>query len=222
MKKLLSSLSVLVVACVTSLSSQAADVQGDAKAGEKKNAMCIGCHGIVGYQASFPEIHKVPKISGQTAGYISAALHGYKKGDRKHGSMRALAESLSDQDIADLSAYYAGHGATDGAKLPAEVPAAADRVAEMITKNKCADCHGVNFSTPKDGTQPKVAGQHSDYLLVALKAYKTTGNDKIGRNNPNMAFVKDYSNADLKALAVYLSKLPGDLKTVPEGRFHKP
>src|SRR4051812_11915359 len=63
---------------------------GDAKAGEKKAAMCIGCHGIPGYQASFPEVHKVPMIAGQGAKYIVAALDEYKKGDRKHPTMRAI------------------------------------------------------------------------------------------------------------------------------------
>ena len=89
----------------------AEDIKGDAKAGEKKNAMCIGCHGIVGYQASFPQIYKVPKIAGQNAKYIAAALEGYRKGDRKHPSMRGIAASLSDQDIADVAAYYSQQNA---------------------------------------------------------------------------------------------------------------
>jgi len=70
MNQLLLSLSAFLVASVTVLSANALEIKGDAKAGEKKNAMCIGCHGIVGYQASFPEIHKVPKISGQGEKYI--------------------------------------------------------------------------------------------------------------------------------------------------------
>ena len=85
--------------------TQAARAQ-DAKAGEKKIAMCIGCHGIPGYQASFPEIHKVPMIAGQGAKYIVNALGEYKKGDRKHPTMRGIAASLSDQDMADLAAFY--------------------------------------------------------------------------------------------------------------------
>ena len=63
MNKTLTTMFALAVASVTAL-SQAQEVQGDAKAGEQKIAMCIGCHGIVGYQASFPEVHKVPMISG--------------------------------------------------------------------------------------------------------------------------------------------------------------
>ena len=82
----------------------------DAKAGEKKAAMCIGCHGIPGYQASFPEIHKVPMISGQSAKYIVGALSAYKKGERKHPTMKAIAGSLSDQDMADLAAFYEANG----------------------------------------------------------------------------------------------------------------
>ena len=56
---------------------------GSVENGAKKTAMCVGCHGIIGYQASFPEIHKVPMIAGQSATYIVSALGAYKNGDRK-------------------------------------------------------------------------------------------------------------------------------------------
>lgn len=84
-----------------------AEVVGDAKAAaEKKIAMCIGCHAIPGYKATFPEVYRVPMIAGQSAGYIESALKAYQKGDRKNPSMRGIAGSLSEQDIADLAAYY--------------------------------------------------------------------------------------------------------------------
>ncbi len=85
----------------------AADVVGNAKAAENKVAMCIGCHAIPGYKAVFPEVYSVPMIGGQSAAYIDSALKAYRKGDRKHPTMRGIAGSLSDQDIADLAAYYA-------------------------------------------------------------------------------------------------------------------
>src|SRR5450631_1054379 len=85
----------------------------DAQQGEKKAAMCIGCHGIPGYQASFPEVYKVPMIAGQNAKYIESALGQYKKGDRKHPTMRAVAASLSDQDMADLAAFYSAEAHAD-------------------------------------------------------------------------------------------------------------
>ena len=103
MKKILALLALATIAQV----SLAADVAGNAQAGANKNSMCIGCHGIPDYKASFPEVFNVPKIRGQGAKYIEAALNAYKKGDRKNPSMRGIAASLSDQDIADLAAYYA-------------------------------------------------------------------------------------------------------------------
>ena len=74
----------------------------------------MGCHSIKGYQASFPEVHKVPMIAGQGAKYIASALTAYKNGDRKHPTMRAIATSLSDQDIADVAALKASKSARRG------------------------------------------------------------------------------------------------------------
>jgi len=103
MKKLF----VLLAAASLVQAANAADVVGNAKdAADKKIAMCIGCHAIPGYKASFPEVYQVPMIGGQSAKYIESALKAYQKGERKHLSMRGIAASLSEQDIADLAAYY--------------------------------------------------------------------------------------------------------------------
>jgi len=220
MNKILSSLSALLVACATVLSAHAQEVKGDAKAGEKKIAMCIGCHGIQGYQASFPEIYKVPKISGQGAKYIVSALTAYKKGDRKHPSMRGIADNLSDQDMADIAAYYEALGKVDTAPAPGKAVDGDARVAALLTKGACVSCHGDSFSKPIDPSYPKLAGQHSDYLFVALKSYKTEGNATWGRANGIMGGVaKQFSNAELKEMANYVSALPGELKTVPQSKF---
>jgi cytochrome c553 len=219
MNKLLLTLSSLLVASATAFSAHAQDAKGDAKAGEKKVAMCIGCHGIPGYQASFPEIYRVPMISGQNAKFIASALNAYKKGERKHPTMRGIADSLSDQDIADVSAYYAEHGMGGNAVAKA-APAPSAKVAELLNKGGCIACHGDNFSKPIDPSYPKVSGQPADYLFVALKSYKTEGNATWGRANGIMGGVaKQFSNAELKELAAYISSLPGDLKTVPQSRF---
>ncbi len=79
---------------------------GNAEAGRAKASMCVGCHEIPGYKASFPTVYHVPRIVGQTAKYIEGSLQAYRKGDRSHPTMRAIAGSLSDQDIADLAALY--------------------------------------------------------------------------------------------------------------------
>jgi cytochrome c553 len=192
----------------------------DAAAGAKKNAMCIGCHGIPGYQSSFPQIHKVPMIAGQNAKYIAAALLEYQKGDRKHPTMRAIAASLSEQDMADLAAYYAQLGQGGAEPAPKTVAAPPEQVAALLTKGNCASCHGANFSTPIDPSYPKLAGQHGDYLYVALKAYQTKDNAQIGRGNAIMGgMAAPFSTKELKVLAQYIGSLQGDLKTVPEARF---
>jgi cytochrome c553 len=218
MKKLLTSIITLAVSCVTAVSVQAQEVKGDAKAAEQKIAMCIGCHGIKGYQASFPEVYKVPMISGQNAKYIVNALNAYKKGERKHPTMRGIAESLSDQDMADVAAYYEQHGKTDVA-VPA--PAAADaKVAALLQKGACVSCHGDNFSKPVDPGYPKIAGQHKDYLFVALKSYKVENQSTWGRSNGVMGGIaKQFSNAELKALANYVGSQQGELHTVPQAKF---
>ncbi len=220
MNKFFAAALALTVSSVTFMAS-AQDIKGDAKAGQSKAAMCIGCHGIVGYQASFPEIYKAPMISGQSAKYISNSLLAYQKDERKHPTMKAISASLSEQDMADFGAFYSQHGVVAGFALPekaAKEPSAA--VAALLTKGACISCHGANFAKPIDPSYPKIAGQHSDYLFVALKAYKIEGNAKVGRSNGVMAGIsKQYSNAELKAIANYIGALPGDLKTVPQSKF---
>ena len=220
MKKLWFPLSVLTLACAMGFSAHAQDIKGDAKAGEKKIAMCIGCHGIVGYQASFPEIYKVPKIAGQSAAYIVSALTGYKKGDRKHPTMRGMADNLSEQDMADLAVYYAALGKVEGARPLGKAADGNASAAALVAKGACVSCHGESFSQPIDPSYPKIAGQHADYLFVALKSYKTEGNATWGRANPIMGGVaKQFTNAELKELARYVSALPGEVKTVAQNRF---
>ena len=211
MKKLLS---LLITLAATGFSLQAQ--AQDATAGRKKATMCIGCHGIPGYQASFPEVYKVPMIAGQGAKYIVSALAAYKKGDRKHPTMRAIAESLSNQDMADLAAFYEQQ-AKDGAPAAAAAPAPAPAVAELLKKGNCASCHGESFSRPIDPSYPKLAGQHADYLYYALKAYQVDKNPQVGRNNAIMVgMAKPFTHAELKQVAAYLATLPTELKTVPQ------
>ncbi len=220
MNKFLLIPSALFVACATVFPAQAQPVKGDSKAGEKKIAMCVGCHGIVGYQASFPEIYRVPKISGQGAGYIVSALTAYKKGDRRHPTMRGIVDNLSEQDIADVAAYYSSHGRVEGAAAPGKAAAGSASAAALVAKGACVTCHGDSFSKPLDPSYPRIAGQYADYLFVALKSYKTTGNPTWGRGNPIMGGVaKQFSNAELKELANYVSSLPGEIKTLPQSGF---
>ncbi|MBL0427281.1 c-type cytochrome [Ramlibacter alkalitolerans] len=248
MKNLLTTVFALSVACVTSLAASMAEAQtpnagasgnpgvpavpgatgpGPAKAVaspkslEAKTAMCFGCHNIKGYQSSFPEVYKVPMIAGQNAKYIASALNAYKTGDRKHPTMRGIAETLSEQDIADIAAFYENLGKDERQAAPEKQHEPDSQVAGLIQKANCASCHGANFSKPIDPSYPKIAGQHSDYLFQALRAYKTENNPAVGRNNGIMgAIAKQFSNAELKAISQYLGSLDGEVATIPEPRFH--
>lgn len=99
-------LNKLVWAALVAAVPMAAQAAGNADAARGKVSMCIGCHGIPGYKASFPTVYSVPMIAGQGVKYIESALTAYRKGDRSHPTMRGIAGSLTDQDIADLAAYY--------------------------------------------------------------------------------------------------------------------
>jgi cytochrome c553 len=97
----------LALAAAVPFAAAAQSAPGNAAAGSQKTQMCSGCHGIEGWRTAYPEVYKVPKLGGQHPAYIVKALQEYKSGERNHPSMRAIAASLSDQDMADLAAYYA-------------------------------------------------------------------------------------------------------------------
>lgn len=79
---------------------------GDPAKGREKVQMCQGCHGIEGWRTAFPEVYKVPRIGGQHPEYLVRALQAYRSGERSHPTMKAIAASLTDRDMADIAAYY--------------------------------------------------------------------------------------------------------------------
>ena len=87
-------------------SGQAAAPAGDPAKGAQKVQMCQGCHGIVGWRTAYPQVYHVPRIAGQHPAYLIAALKQYRALERSHPSMDAIAASLTDQDMADIAAYY--------------------------------------------------------------------------------------------------------------------
>ncbi len=103
----------LVAASLTLLGSAGtAQAEGDAAAGESKAHTCLGCHGVKHYINSYPSYH-VPRIAGQHAEYIIAALQAYRAKTRSHATMQANAALLSDQDIEDIAAWFALQGVSN-------------------------------------------------------------------------------------------------------------
>jgi len=220
MKRALMMLMALLGAAAVGAAAHAQGLTGDVQAGARKVSMCIGCHAIPGARASFPEVHRVPLISGQTKAYLVSALTAYRQGDRRHPTMRGVARSLTDQDIADIAAYYASHGGAGNPEVPTTPAPASARVAALLERGACMQCHGANMNSPLDPSFPKIAGQHADYLFVAMRAYRVQGNPKVGRNNAVMqGIVAQFTDAELRLMAEYISTLPGNLHTVPAPRF---
>jgi cytochrome c553 len=107
MTRLLTYVAMLsAVALPAIAAAQAPPTPGDPNKGAQKVAMCQGCHGIVGWRTAYPEVYRVPKLSGQNPEYIVAALKEYKNGNRGHPTMKAIAASLSEPDMADIAAYF--------------------------------------------------------------------------------------------------------------------
>jgi cytochrome c553 len=220
MNKSLTTLLKIVVASATLAAAGAqAQLVGDINAGLARATMCMGCHGIPDYRNSFPEIHRVPMISGQSEPYIFAALQAYQKGERRHPTMRGIAGGLSEQDMANLAAFYAQHnGHAQAPETPPRMPNAV--VAGLLERGACISCHGANFSSPTDPSWPKIGGQHADYLFVAMRSYWVEESRVIGRTNPMMrSIVAQFTLQELRLMANYIATVPGELATIPPGRL---
>ena len=116
MKKPMLAAALVAVALPAAEAMAQGAAQGDPAKGRDKTQMCQGCHGIDGWRTAFPEVYSVPRLGNQHEAYLLRALQGYKNGERNHPSMRAIAASLSDQDMADLAAYYAQGGVKTAGK----------------------------------------------------------------------------------------------------------
>lgn len=171
---------------------------GNPQHGKAISYTCLGCHGIDGYKNAYPN-YSVPELEGQHPEYLADALHGYRDGDRAHLTMHSQASTLSDQDIVDIAAYFAGKPLAATGKTAGTVPPAA---------SLCVSCHGTDGVgiTP---SYPTLAGQHEDYLVRALDEYK-----KGGRKNPIMkGFASNLKDEDIDVIARYFSHLKPALAT---------
>jgi cytochrome c553 len=141
---------------------------GNADDGAVIGQTCTGCHGIPGAFNAQPAYH-VPKLGGQNADYLEIALQGYRRGTRGHPTMQAQASSLSDQDIADVAAYFSRF---EGEAVAGRTHASTEKIeAGRAKAATCVSCHGAE-GVAVAPQWPTLAGQHETYLLVALERYK--------------------------------------------------
>lgn len=155
---------------------------------------CAGCHGVPGYQNAYPTYH-VPRIAGQNKQYIIDALHAYRTGIRKHPTMNAQAEAMTEQDIANIAAYLSSLKPLDPeAHVRGNVAAGAKKAAT------CEACHG------KQGIAiapiyPDLAGQYADYIVQVLHEYKDGQRD----NAIMKGMASQLSEQDMHDIAAYFA-----------------
>jgi len=177
-----------------------AHAAGDAVRGKEISYTCLGCHGIADYKNVYPT-YSVPKLLGQHPEYIIAALKEYKSGERSHGTMHVQAQSLSDQDMQDIAAYFSS--------LPLAASTAPVGTAPQRVTQLCVSCHGAN-GIGITGDYPTLAGQHDDYLARALVEYQK--GDRKNAIMPN--FVNGISATEIQAIAEYYAHQSASLQTV--------
>ena len=162
---------------------------GDAVAGKTMAAACVGCHGAEGVSKNLPG----PTLAGQNAAYLAEALKAYGSGGRDNPMMSPAAQAMNAEDAGNLAAYFSGLKCEPAPGSDAQAASAGQAIA-----SKCAACHGAE-GRASNGAWPNLAGQSKDYLVNAIKAYKSGA-----RNNGMMAgIVKDLSDPDAESVAAY-------------------
>lgn len=176
---------------------------GNIDRGEILAYTCLGCHGIEGYRNAYPS-YRVPKLGGQKAAYIAAAVKGYRDGTRTHPTMSAQASSLTEQDIDDVAAFIASIGT-------ATVAAGGSENTNLEAAQTCVACHGQN-GISVNPTWPTLAGQHEDYLIKAINQYR----DGTRKEAVMTQMAAALTDADVNLLARYYSRLKGLETTLPD------
>ena len=189
--------------CILLGFSASAGAAGDPAAGQEKSAMCQGCHGPDGNSFS-PEW---PNLAGQVPSYLSKQLHDFQSGARKDPTMSSMVEGLSDEDIADIVAYFAkqkakaeeGKSNSKGRKLYV----GGNRYTSVPA---CAGCHGPNAVGNGPAGFPRLAGQKAGYITKALNDFRSEArtNDV---NGTMQGVAAKMSDKDIAAVAAYLSTL---------------
>ncbi len=181
--------------------------QGSASAGQSKAAVCAACHGADGNSIN----PMWPSLAGQHAEYLSRQLIAFKAGDREDVLMSSFAAALSDQDIADLTAYFEAQAMAPKGADP-EVVAVGEQLYKAGAADRgvpaCIACHGPSGKGNPLAGYPAVSGQHATYIVNTLKAYAAgTRRSDAGSNLMMREIASQLSEAEMQAVASYMQGL---------------
>jgi len=201
----------LVVSALMTASVQAAGVKGDAAAGEAKAVTCGACHGVDGNSA----VPTFPKLAGLGEKYLLKQMKDIRDGRRPVAVMAGQVDNMSDQDLADIAAFYDQKARTS--EMADEDLVAMGRSIYMsgIMDRKVAACSGCHSPTGKGnapGGFPALAGQHADYIATQLTMFRKGYEDPAGRTNDGDSKIMrttafELSDLEIKAVASYASGL---------------
>lgn len=195
----------LTLTMVFGLVTSAQAVEGDVEAGKQKSATCVACHGTDGNST----IAMYPKIAGQHAGYLYKQLKEFKSGDRQDPVMAGMVAALSDQDMKDLSAYFASQTMSSGS-TPEDVIAAGEQLyrgGDMERKiPACIACHGPRGVGHSLAGFPKVSFQHPEYIKVQLEKFRS-GDRANDMNKMMRDIAAKLTDKDIEILSKYMAGL---------------
>ncbi len=196
--------SVLMVAGLVLASG--VSVAGDVEAGKNASAVCAGCHGADGNSA----MANFPKLAGQGEKYLLKQLSDIKTGKRVVVEMTGLLDAMSEQDMANLAAYYAAQTGTGGQakKELVELGEVLYRVGNPATQvAACTACHGPAGKGVELAGFPALAGQHADYIAGQLKKFRSGERANDGDSRMMRGVAARLSDKEIEAVASYISGL---------------
>ena len=179
---------------------------GDATAGQAKTAVCAACHGMDGNSADA----QYPKLAGQQASYIERQLALFKSGKRANPIMLGFAAPLSEQDMRDIGAYFASKASLPGVADAKLVPVGETYFRSGDAKDgvpACAACHGPDGRGNPGAQYPQLAGQHADYIVTRLKAFRDGSAGSDAHAQIMEAIAKPLSDTQIAAIASYVEGL---------------
>ena len=183
-----------------------AQAAGDPKAGQAKTAVCAGCHGADGNSA----VPNFPKLAGQGERYLIKQISDIKSGARVVVEMTGLTDGLSEQDIADIAAYFSAQNATVG-KADPELVANGEKLFRAGNMAKgipaCTGCHNPAGQGNAPAGFPKLGGQHAQYIETQLQKFRSGDRMNDGESRMMRDIAANMSDAEIKALASYISGL---------------
>lgn len=205
MNKLLVSL-LLTLGISTLAQAAGPGLAGDAAAGQGKVAVCGACHGADGNSMA----PTFPKLAGQGERYLLKQLHDIKSGARAVVPMTGMLSNMSEQDLADIAAYFASQRMSVGAadpKLAARGQAlfSGGKLAEGMPA--CSGCHSPTGSGNAPAGFPKIAGQHADYIATQLTNFREGERTNDGDTKIMRSIAEKLSNKDIAALSSYIQGL---------------